>query len=122
MRLLVLDVGVGVLLLATIAVAARARRSRALSPQLRLCSWILVAVPLPIAVGVHMVGGLSTAADQALFLASAAAFAVGAVLILGDEEEDWRGTDGDESPPWWPAFERELRTWELERRRRPVRT
>lgn len=118
MRLLVLDVAVGVLLLATIVVATRARRSRALSPQLRVCSWTLVAVPLPLAVAVHLIGGLSTTADQALFLGGVVAFAVGAVMILTDEEEDWRSTGGDESPPWWPAFEREFRTWELEGSRR----
>ena len=64
-----------------------------------------MAVPLPLAVVLHP--------GQAAFLASVAAFAVGAALILGDEEEGWNRDDiADETPPWWPAFERDLREYE----------
>jgi hypothetical protein len=120
MRLLLLDVGIGGLLLATIAVAAGKRRRRALAPRLRTCAWLLVAVPLPLAVGVQLTGLVSQGLAQIFFVLGVVAFGVGAVLILTEDEEGWRDGEEDESPPWWPAFERELREWE--RGRRLVRT
>ena len=123
-RLLLLDVAVGGLLLATIAVAARKRGRRVPAPRLRTCAWLLVAVPLPAAVGIHLAGLLSATGDQVLFLIGALAFGTGAVLVLTGDEEDWRDDEVDETPPWWPAFERDLRHWEVEqtRRRRLVRS
>jgi hypothetical protein len=116
MRLVLLDGAIGVLVLATIAFAGT--RTHPPRPRwLRTSGWLLVAVPLPLAVILHP--------DQAAFLASVAAFAVGAALILGDEEQDWtRDAEADDTPPWWPAFERELREYERESSRRgePMRS
>jgi hypothetical protein len=110
MRLVLLDGAIGVLVLATIAFAG----TRTHSPRprwLRTVGWLFVAVPLPLAVVLHP--------GQAAFLASVAAFAVGAALILGEEEQDWTRDDiDDETPPWWPAFERELREYESDAKAR----
>jgi hypothetical protein len=85
---------------------------------------LLVAVPLPAAVGIQLTGLLSPGLNQILFLVGVVAFGVGAVLILTEDEEGWREANEDDSPPWWPAFERDLQQWEREqeRRRRLVRT
>jgi hypothetical protein len=117
MRLVLLDGAIGVLVLATIAFACT--RTHPPRPRwLRTTGWLLVAVPLPLAVVLHP--------GQVPFLASVVAFAVGAALILGDEEQDWnRGdVDEDETPPWWPAFERDLREYERDatRRTEPLRS
>jgi hypothetical protein len=124
MRLLLLDVAVGGLLLATIAIAAGKRVRRVPAPKVRTCAWLLVAVPLPAAVVIQLAGLLSPGLNQALFLFGAAAFGVGAFLILAENDEGWREAAEDDTPPWWPAFERELQHWEREqeRRRRLVRT
>jgi len=113
--LLAVDVGVGVALVALIAVLA-ARPTHRRHERSRALGWALVAVPLPAAVCLHLGGVLSPNTDQIVFLASVLAFAVGAALLLGaaDDEEDWR-EGGDESPPWWPEFERELRDYERDR-------
>ena len=104
MRLVLLDGAIGVLALATIA-AAGARSHPPRPRSIRVAGWLLVAVPLPLAVVLHP--------GQAAFLASVVAFAVGAALVLGDEKQDWNREDEvDETPPWWPAFERELREYE----------
>jgi len=58
---------------------------------------------------------LPASLDQAAFLAGVGAFAVGAALVLGREEDDWREPAEAPSPPWWPAFERDLRHYERER-------
>jgi hypothetical protein len=66
----------------------------------------------------HLAGVLSPNVDQILFLGSVVAFAAGAALLLGaandEEDEDWR-EGNDDSPPWWPEFERELRDYERDR-------
>lgn len=114
--MLAVDVGVGIALLVLIAALA-ARSTPRRGERTRALGWVLVAVPLPSAVALHLVGVLSREADQIVFLGSVIAFAVGAALLLGvgDDEEDWHcGDDG--SPPWWPEFERELRDYERSRR------
>ena len=120
MGFLTLDAAVGVLLLAVILLAAQRARRRAVSPRLRACGWVLIAGPLPLAVALHTILQLPEGIDQAAFLAGVAAFAVGAALILSGEEEDWREERDEDSPPWWPAFERDLREYELESWRRRV--
>lgn len=119
MRLVLFDGAIGVLLLAAIIVAGtRCRPAR--SDWVRRSAWLLVAVPLPLAVAMHLVADLPQAVDQAAFLAGVMLFAVGAALILGKNEEDWHDEGvGDETPPWWPAFERELREYEKDANRRP---
>jgi len=120
MGFLTLDAAVGVLLLAVIVLAAQRAPRRAVSVRLRACGWILVAGPLPLAVALHMIWPLPAGIDQAVFLAGVAAFAIGAALVLSGEEEDWREERDEDSPPWWPAFERDLREYELESWRRRV--
>jgi hypothetical protein len=115
--LLAVDIGVGVALVALIAALA-VRPAHRRSERSRTLGWVLVAGPLPAAVCLHLVGVLSPNTDQIVFLASVLAFAVGAALLLGtaddDEEEDWR-EGSDDSPPWWPDFERQLRDYERDR-------
>jgi hypothetical protein len=120
MQLVVLDAAAGGLLLAAIAFAARRQRFGARSHALRVFGWILIAGPLPLAVILHLFAPLPPGADQAAFLTGVAAFAIGAALVLGREEEDWGEPAEDESPPWWPAFERELRDYERLTRRPKV--
>lgn len=112
---LALDVGVGVALLALIAALA-ARTAPRRGDSLRALGWVLVALPLPAAVALHLTGLLERNADQFVFLGGVIAFAAGAALLLGaaDDEEDWRLGE-DDSPPWWPDFERELRDYERDR-------
>jgi hypothetical protein len=117
--LLAVDVGVGAVLVAVIAALA-ARPAPRRSDTSRAVGWALVAIPLPAAVCLHLAGVLSPNVDQIAFLGSVVAFAVGAAVLLGktDDDEDWR-EEGDDSPPWWPEFERELRDYE---RNRLIRT
>lgn len=118
MPLVVVDATVGVLVPAAIIVfGMRARRPR--SARVRTLGWVLVAVPLPLAVALHLAGRLPANVDQAAFLGCVAAFALGAALVLSGDEPDWRRDDEDETPPWWPAFERELREYERASTRRP---
>jgi hypothetical protein len=83
----------------------------------------LVAVPLPLAVMLHLLLPLSIGVDEALFVAGVLAFAAGAFLLLGRDDEDsgFRGGD-DLEPPWWPDFERGFRRYSTEPSRRPERT
>src|SRR5204863_9277956 len=98
MPLVLVDAAVGVLLPAAIIVfGMRARRPR--SARVRALGWVLVAVPLPLAVALHLVGRLPASVDQAAFLACVGAFAIGAALVLSDDEADWRREDDDETPP-----------------------
>jgi hypothetical protein len=120
MRLLLLDVGAGILLLATIALLAR-RSPREHSQRVRALGWALVIGPLPLTVALHVAGRLPPAVDQPVFLAAVAAFAVGAALVLSvDDEDEPRGGDDGDSPPWWPEFEREFRAYARRPRPRPV--
>jgi hypothetical protein len=123
MGILPLDAAVGVLLLAAIAFAALRSSRRVRSPRVRVIGWALIAGPLPLAVVQHILLSPRQNIDQAAFFAGAAAFAIGALLVLGRDEEDWREAADESSPPWWPAFERDFREYELEssRRRRVIR-
>jgi hypothetical protein len=71
-----------------------------------------------------MLVSLPTSVDQAAFLTGVAAFALGAALLLGRDEEDWREKNNKDDTPWWPAFERDLHEYERDqaRRRRVART
>lgn len=120
MRVVLLDAAAGGFLLAAIAVAAQRRGGRACSRRVRFLGWVLVAVPLPVAVMLHLLVPLPTSLDQAAFLAGVAAFAVGAALVLRRDEDDWREPAETPSPPWWPAFERDLRDYEREHSRGAV--
>jgi hypothetical protein len=120
MRVVLLDAAAGGFLVAAIAVAAWRRGGRARSRLVRALGWVLVAGPLPVAVMLHLLLPLPPSVDQAAFLAGVAAFAVGAALILGRGEDDWSEPAEEPSPPWWPAFERDLRDYDRERSRGAV--
>lgn len=111
MLLVLLDAAVGILLLTTIGLAAASRRD-VRSQRLRALGFALVAVPLPLAVALHLTLRMPGTVDQAAFLAGVAAFALGAALVLrADDGDDWGEEREDDSPPWWPAFEREFRVY-----------
>jgi hypothetical protein len=118
MPLLILDAALGALLL--VVVALLASRDRRRKPRhLRALGWALVCIPLPAAVLVHVLRAVSPATDQTLFVIGVVSFAVGAALLIGSkEDEDWRHAD-DDSPPWWPEFEREFRTYSRTRSHDP---
>jgi hypothetical protein len=115
MLLLVFDAAVGVFLVAAIAIAAQRPRRCAPSNGVQACGWTLVAVPLPLAVVLHVTLSPPTGIDQAAFLTGIAAFALGALLLLGRDEEYWREEPDGDATPWWPAFERDLHEYELKR-------
>jgi len=106
MTLIVLDALLGAILLVAIALASRAPAQK--SDEARATGWLLVAVPLPLVVVLHVAGVLPSTTDQALFVTGVVAFAVGSALVLGSrDDDDWREAV-DDSPPWWPEFEREF--------------
>ena len=72
--------------------------------------WLLVAVPLPVVVALEVLGLLPPHLAEAAFLVAAAAFAAGAFLVLGRDDDSGLGR-WDDDPPWWPDFERGLRLY-----------
>jgi hypothetical protein len=110
--ILLIDLALGAVLVATIALAAR----RAPVGSSRAGRWLvgslLIAVPLPLAVGVQVLAPLPPPLGEGSFVAGLAAFAAGALLVLGrDDEDDLRGDSEREHPPWWPEFERDFRAY-----------
>jgi hypothetical protein len=103
MRLVLIDGAIGVVLLAAIAVACVRRQPRR-PAWVRATGWLLVALPLPLAVVLRL--------GQPAFLAGVVAFAVGAAIVLGTQEDGWSEQADDDPPPWWPAFERQFREYE----------
>ena len=80
----------------------------------------LIAVPLPLAVTLHLILRLPVMVDEAMFVTGAVAFAAGAFLVLGRDDDDSRERwDDDSEPPWWPDFERRLRLYSETRSPRP---
>lgn len=121
MHFLFVDAAAGVCAIAVIAAVAM-RGSRRTSRRLRNVGWALVAGPLPLAVGLHELGDLPRAWDQPLFLTAVVAFAIGAALVLRFDAGDdgWHDEPLDDSPPWWPEFERAFKTYARQSRsRRP---
>ncbi len=82
---------------------------------------MLVAVPLPLALVLHLLARPAAPLDQAAFVVGVVAFGVGVFLVLPWSAEDERlGPEDDpDLAPWWPAFEREFRSYS--RRSREVR-
>lgn len=104
--------------------AAAVRPPRRPLRRARLVGSLLISVPLPAAVAMRLLHVLPATADQAAFVAGAAAFAIGAYLVLGRDDQDWsRGGDDAPEPAWWPDFERPFRAYvdDLSRRRERVR-
>jgi hypothetical protein len=86
-----------------------------MSHGVRVVAWTLVAVPLPLAVALHLLLTLPVILDESMFVAGVVAFAIGAFAVLGRDDEDWDGRAGDAEPPWWPQFERQLRIYSTTR-------
>jgi hypothetical protein len=115
--LLLLDAVLGLGLLAVIAVAATRTPSSSSSVR-KVLGWGLVAVPLPLAVALHVLLEPLVVVDQAAFVVGVVAFAIGAFLVLSadDGEERPEPMDEFEPPPWWPDFERDFRAYARSRR------
>jgi hypothetical protein len=105
----------GLSVLAVIAVAAR-RSPKSRSSARRSFGYALVAVPLPLAVALHLFLWPASILDRIAFVLGVVAFAAGALLVLASD-------DGDEQPelpedpgpaPWWPDFERDFRAYARE--------
>ena len=113
MPILVIDLVLGVVLVVTIAVAARRRSAGAASSgRQRVLGWLLIALPLPLAVVVEALAPLPPALAEVTFVVGVAAFAAGSLLVVRDDGGDGlREGDEPETPPWWPDFEREFRAY-----------
>jgi hypothetical protein len=112
-RLLALSVLLGLGVLAVIALGARRSPPRP-STARRALGFALVAVPLPLAVALHLFVWPASALDRIAFVVAVAAFGAGALLVLpGDEEDDQQDdrTDDPDPAPWWPDFERDFRAY-----------
>jgi hypothetical protein len=81
------------------------------SAGLRLVGWVLIAVPLPAALALHLSLLHSGRLDQTLFISALLAFALGAVLVLARDRDDGGGREDDPEPHWWPAFERSFQDY-----------
>jgi hypothetical protein len=103
----------GLSVLAVIGVAARRSPKSRSSKARRSFGYALVAVPLPLAVALHLFLWPASMLDRIAFVLGVVAFGAGALLVLASD-------DGDEQPelpddpdpaPWWPDFEREFRAY-----------
>jgi hypothetical protein len=110
---LLADLVLGAALVATILLGAGRSPLGSSSQRLRVLGWLLIALPLPLAVGVQVLAPLPPVLAEAAFVAGVAAFAAGALLVLSsDDEDDLRGSTDPENLPWWPDFERAFRDYE----------
>jgi hypothetical protein len=110
----------GLFVLGVIGFASRPSRSATRSRAGTAIGWLLVAVPLPFALALHLFLRPEPSLDRLAFVVGAVAFALGALLVLPSRDEDERGdfeVDPDQ-PPWWPDFERDFRAYT---RRSPAR-
>ena len=109
MPILLVDLMLGIALVATVAFGATHSPLGASSERRRMLGWLLIAVPLPLAVVLQLLAPLPPALGETAFVAGVAAFAAGALLVLGsDDGDDLRDGADPETPPWWPEFEREF--------------
>jgi hypothetical protein len=102
------------------AIGVAARRSSGPSPSgTRLTlGWLLVLVPLPAALALHVLAHPAGVVDQAAFMLGVVAFGIGAFLLLpasGDERGE--AAPSPDPMPWWPAFERQFRAYDSRRTR-----
>ena len=110
--MLVIDSMLAMVLVAAVALGLKGTLSGASSQRRRAVGWLLVAVPLPLAVGIEAFASPPRVLADAAFVAGLTAFALGALLVLSHDDEDDRRPDADpDSPPWWPDFEREFRAY-----------
>jgi hypothetical protein len=103
----------GLSVLAVIAVAAqRSSKSRS-SRARRSFGYALVAVPLPLAVALHLFLWPASIFDRIAFVLGVVAFGAGALLVLAsdDEGEQPELPEDPDPAPWWPDFERDFRAY-----------
>jgi hypothetical protein len=99
----------GLSVLAVIAVGARRSPK---SPARRSFGYALIAVPLPLAVALHLFVWPGSALDRITFVLGVVAFGAGALLVLsGDDEDEPELPDDPDPAPWWPDFERAFRRY-----------
>jgi hypothetical protein len=103
----------GLFVLAVIAVGARRSAKSSLSPARRSFGYALIAVPLPLAVALHLFVWPASAFDRIAFVVGVIAFGAGALLVLAsdDDGEQPELPDDPDPAPWWPDFEREFREY-----------
>jgi hypothetical protein len=103
----------GLTVLAVIAVAAWRSPKPTSSRARRSFGYVLIVVPLPLAVALHLFVWPASALDRIAFVVGVIAFGVGALLVLpgGDEGEQPDLPDDPDPAPWWPDFEREFREY-----------
>jgi len=107
--ILLFDLVLGIALVATVVAGATHTPLGASSERRRALGWLLIAVPLPLAVGLQLLAPPPSALGQTAFVAGVAAFAAGALLVLSsDDGGDLREDADPETPPWWPEFERDF--------------
>jgi hypothetical protein len=96
-----------------IAVGARRSPKSSSSPARRSFGYALIAVPLPLAVALHLFVWPASALDRIAFVLGVIAFGAGALIVLrGDDEGEQPELPDDPDPaPWWPDFEREFRKY-----------
>lgn len=112
MQLLVIDSMLAAVLVAALVLGFRGTLFGASSRRRRAVGWLLIALPLPVAVGLETFASPPRVLADAAFVAGLTAFAVGVLLVLTSDDGDGRQGDVDpESPPWWPDFEREFRAY-----------
>jgi hypothetical protein len=103
----------GLSVLAVIAVGARRSPKSTRSRARRTAGYALVAVPLPLAVALHLFLWPDSALDRIAFVLGVIAFGAGALLVLPgkDEGEEPELPDDHDPAPWWPDFERKFRAY-----------
>ena len=112
MPILVMNVVLGTALVATVALGSRRTFFGAASQHRRVVGWLLIALPLPLAVLIEVFSSPPPVFAETAFVAGVVAFAAGALLVLSsDDGDDLRGHGDPDSPPWWPDFEREFRAY-----------
>ena len=112
MQLLVIDSLLASVLVAAVVLGCRGLLAGTSARRRRAVGWLLIALPLPLAVGLETFASPPRVLEDAGFVAGLAAFALGTLLVLRRDDGDGREGDVDpESPPWWPDFEREFRSY-----------
>jgi hypothetical protein len=108
-----LALALGFSVLATIAIGAQRSPRPAPSRALRLLGYALIAVPLPLAVTLHLFLWPASTYGSIAFVVGVVAFGAGALLVLArdDEDEELEFPDDPDPAPWWPDFEREFHAY-----------
>jgi hypothetical protein len=103
----------GLSVLAVIAVAARRSSKSRSSRARRSFGYALVAVPLPLAVALHLFLWPASIFDRIAFVLGVVAFGAGALLVLASDDRDEQPElpENPDAAPWWPDFERDFRAY-----------